>query len=71
LAAAVVAAAVVAAAVLAAAVAAAAGDCATLPAATVGGVEEAIAPSSEGPFVHAVAAAQISRNMQGNLVIDL
>jgi hypothetical protein len=34
-------------------------------------VEEAIAASWEAPFVHAVAAAQMSRNRQGNFVIDL
>jgi hypothetical protein len=49
--------------VLAAAVVTAAGDCATLPAATVGGVEEAVPASSEAARVHAVPAAQISRNM--------
>jgi hypothetical protein len=71
LATAVVAAAVLAAAVLAAAVVAAAGNCATLPAATVGGVEEAVPASSEAARVHAVPTAQITRNMQGNFVIDL
>jgi hypothetical protein len=34
-----------------------------LPEATVAGVEEAIPESSEAARVHAVAAAQISRNM--------
>jgi hypothetical protein len=65
------AAAVVAVAALAAAVVAAAGDCAPLPAATVGGVEEVVPASSEAARVHAVPAAQISMNMQGNFVIDL
>jgi len=49
----------------------AAGACATLSAASVGGVEEAVSASSEAALVHAVPAAQISRNMQGNFVIDL
>jgi hypothetical protein len=48
-----------------------AGVAATLPAATVAGVEEAIPVSSEAALVHAVAAAQISRNTQGIFVIDL
>jgi hypothetical protein len=48
-----------------------AGPAATLPAATVAGVEEAFAVSSEAALVHPVAAVQISMNMQGNLVIDL
>jgi hypothetical protein len=47
------------------------GAVATLSAATVGGVEEAVPASSEAARVHAVPAAQISRNMQGNFVIDL
>jgi microcystin-dependent protein len=48
-----------------------AGAAATLPAATVAGVEEAIPVSSEAARVHAAAAAQASRNTQGNFVIDL
>jgi hypothetical protein len=63
----------------AAVVGVAAGACATLPEATVGGVadatvggvEEAVPASSDAARVHAVPAAQISRNMQGNFVIDL
>jgi hypothetical protein len=47
------------------------GAAATLPTATVAGVEEATPASSEAAFVHAAAAAQISRNTQGNFVIDL
>jgi len=43
----------------------------TLPTDTVTGVEEAIPESSEAPRVHAIAAAPISRNIQGNFVIDL
>jgi hypothetical protein len=34
-------------------------------------VEEAVAGSSEALFVHAEAPAQISRNRQGNFVIDI
>ena len=34
-------------------------------------VEEAVPASWEAPLVHAAAAAQISRNRQGNFVIDL
>jgi hypothetical protein len=44
---------------------------ATPPEATVPGVEEAVPVSLEAAREHAVAAAQRSRNRQGNLVIDL
>jgi hypothetical protein len=56
---------------LAAAVGAPVGAAATLTAAVVAGVEEAIAVSSEAARVHEVAAAQVSRNRRGNLGIDL
>jgi len=52
-------------------VAAPAGAAATLPTATVAGVEEATPASSEAALVHAVTAAQTSRNTQGSFVIDL
>ena len=55
----------------AAAVDAAAGVAAGLPEATAAGVEEAVAVSSEAARVQAVAAAQISRRTERNVVIDL
>jgi hypothetical protein len=48
-----------------------AGAAATLPAATVVGVEEVTPASSEAALVHAVAEALISRNTQRDFVIDL
>jgi len=53
----------------AAVVAAPAGAAATLPAATVAGVDEATDASPVAALVHAVAATLIRRNMQGNFVI--
>jgi hypothetical protein len=49
----------------------AAGAEATPSAVTVGGVEEAIPASSDAARVQAVAAPQMSSNMQGNCVIEL
>jgi hypothetical protein len=50
---------------------AATGVTAALPEPTTAGVEEAVPAPSEAARVHAVAAAKISGNMQGNFVIDL